>query len=1099
MRRRLVRLSAHSKKHMKKIVLKLIPFSGHLLFSSVSDMAVRWWRERIIGLCLALVALGAYWWTLCPSVLPGASALASLGSLHTGSGCGVVGHPIGNIASHFFSLLPVGEIPWRLNLFSALCGAGAIFFLFRLVTLILYDVMSEERWIEQIDEDMHPTSLSNEVAASTGGMTDIINEKGHRIAMAGGAVSAMSFTFCAPFWLASTSLHFQTFELFLLLAAGYTLTRYWATSYTAYAVIAAFLLGFGVLESAYFLALLPVGLLCLFFGGYRHGHISAAFMGLLVLSLAVGGIMSGAAQVGWLIHGGSGTRDIDKIVSIWVQGHGDGLRSMFTHTGCLIMLAQGILPLLIIYSGRNHFVNTNLLNPLMEDAKEYTDPDSEEHHVRLSGLFWGIVLLLLLGCVAHTLLNLPGSPWYFSRENAYLPVMPLLGVAMAFGFLFSFVLLISHGRLVNFVKNKDGALSSHHSGMARVMSAGMIIVTCSLIGATVLRNRDELAGQKAVFVDQFCREILNAAPEASCFVTDGTFDADLYVQARLLKREITLLNIRDSSHWHLSSIEGVGVKRQTATEFLIEWIVANPNACSQIAVLTAPRLWSAAGIQAIPNRLVYLGTKPDAKLDLKLLLKEHRLFWEKNKPLFVEDSQRPVLLRNLQADMLRHVSRIANDLGVLCLYQDAREQARDAFSLALDMDSNNLCAYVNQWSPDLGSSQPKKGITLDALLEKITLLQRRTPSFGSFAEYEKHYGALYLPAVEHLANLCNELPESEDSDKRCAVMRQSRDYVRAAIQASAEPRVSKQPLLKDGSIDEEVLKVVETITGGYSKAAESQLRNLLRKRRASLVAWSLLAEVLMNQGNFTEVQSTVLPEMRFIAGSKGSEWVEMTEGCLAMRQGNPDYRLAHDQFMRVFQRKPEIEEAQNLLIQTALLLGDQPLIEMDCKAVMERSPDHPMANAAFGALRLNQGRLEEAEKALNVSIMFKPSSLALNDLGEALRRRQRFHTAEWLTRRALILNPGFYQAWDTLALILRDQKRLDEAAEAHRRALRLCQTDIRLYLSAAQLEQIRGDLNAVSALCQQAAPLLAHSATPDKERYNALAKGLPQTNREMDK
>jgi tetratricopeptide (TPR) repeat protein len=90
---------------------------------------------------------------------------------------------------------------------------------------------------------------------------------------------------------------------------------------------------------------------------------------------------------------------------------------------------------------------------------------------------------------------------------------------------------------------------------------------------------------------------------------------------------------------------------------------------------------------------------------------------------------------------------------------------------------------------------------------------------------------------------------------------------------------------------------------------------------------------------------------------------------------------------------------------------------------------------------LNQNRLEDAEKALSVSIASQPSSLAFNNLGETLRRMQRLQAAEGVTRRALLLQPECFQAWDTLALILKDQGRLEEAAEAHSRGLRLCQAD----------------------------------------------------------
>jgi len=1013
---------------MKKVFLRFFPFSGLFYSEAVSPIETRLLRVRVLGVCLALLALGVYCWTLSPVVVPGASALAGLSSLHVGLGRELVGHPLWSIASHLFSTLPLGELPYRLNLFSALCGAGAVYFLFRLVSLALYDVMSEDCWRAQMEDAFWKDALSEE-DARTGGQ-DRINNRGHLIAMGGGAVSALAFAFSTPFWLASTSVHFQTFEILLLLAAGYALMGYWAKSYMPCAVMAAFLLGLGVVESVYFLVVLPLALLGLLVGGSRHGHISVFFVGVLVLSFVVGALLAGAAQVGWLLHAGCFNHDLVRIATLWRESHADGLRAMIACKGGLLMLVQGLLPLLIVYSGRYYFVNTHLLNPSMDDTQEYADQNSEEHKVRLSGWFWWMTFFIFFGCAAYALLNLPGSPWSFSRESDYLPVIPLLGIAMTFGCVFSFVVLCGYGPQPGHAKGKNHAAPRNAPRLPRIMSAGMMILACTLIAATVIRNKGEIEGQKALFVDLLCREILEAAPDAHCFVTDGTFDMSLSMQARLLKREVVFLNIRTAD-----------ATRHPLAEFLVGWLAEHPEGASQVALLTAPELWYEAGFQALPGPLVYGGAPPDAKLNLKSLLNDQRIFWKKNKHLFAEGAPRSILLRNLQKEMKAQASRTANDLGVLCLHNNAREEARDAFSLALDMDPDNLCAWLNQCAPEAVDAQKKTGESSLMLLESVSARMQAPSSFDSLRDRERRYGALYLPAVEHLANLCNTLPDSEYPEKRSTVMQQTQAYVRAAILANAEPSVAQQPSLKDTAIDEDMINIVEVITEGYSKAAENQLRNLLRIRRASLVAWSLLAEVLMTQGNSAEVQSTVLPEMRLIAGTKGSEWLDLTEGCLALLQATPDYRAAHEQFARVLQRKPELQEAQNLLIQTALALGDQALIEADCKAVMEHSPRHPLANIALGVLRLNQNRLEDAEKALSVSIASQPSSLAFNNLGETLRRMQRLQAAEGVTRRALLLQPECFQAWDTLALILKDQGRLEEAAEAHSRGLRLCQAD----------------------------------------------------------
>jgi tetratricopeptide (TPR) repeat protein len=69
----------------------------------------------------------------------------------------------------------------------------------------------------------------------------------------------------------------------------------------------------------------------------------------------------------------------------------------------------------------------------------------------------------------------------------------------------------------------------------------------------------------------------------------------------------------------------------------------------------------------------------------------------------------------------------------------------------------------------------------------------------------------------------------------------------------------------------------------------------------------------------------------------------------------------------------------------------------------------------------------------------KPNAPALNDLAETLRRMNDLPAAEIAARRALLLALDYHQAWDTLALVLRDAEKFDEAeaCAVKARALRL--------------------------------------------------------------
>jgi hypothetical protein len=241
-------------------------------------LALRGQWELMLGVCLALVVFAVYYGTLCSSIFPGDSAFACVTVLQAWPGHDFVGHPITNILARFFSALPFGDLVFRLNVFSALCGAGAVFYLFKLVTLLLYDAMSEEQLIVPQNEDLPGEDRIVEETPPARDAIDEINDSAHRMAMAGGVISAIVFAFCTPFWLAATRFHYQTFEALLIIAVCYALVHYWVVASVRSLAIAAILVGVGLIESTFFMVILPFALFCFVFAGYRHGHISTSFI-----------------------------------------------------------------------------------------------------------------------------------------------------------------------------------------------------------------------------------------------------------------------------------------------------------------------------------------------------------------------------------------------------------------------------------------------------------------------------------------------------------------------------------------------------------------------------------------------------------------------------------------------------------------------------------------------------------------------------------------------------------------------------------------------------------------------------------------------------
>jgi len=81
-------------------------------------------RRRVAAAAVGIIVLGVYVCTLAPTVAGGDSgelitAAYTLGVVHP------PGYPLYTLLAKLFTLIPLGTIAWRVNLFSAVCAAGA--------------------------------------------------------------------------------------------------------------------------------------------------------------------------------------------------------------------------------------------------------------------------------------------------------------------------------------------------------------------------------------------------------------------------------------------------------------------------------------------------------------------------------------------------------------------------------------------------------------------------------------------------------------------------------------------------------------------------------------------------------------------------------------------------------------------------------------------------------------------------------------------------------------------------------------------------------------------------------------------------------------
>jgi predicted O-linked N-acetylglucosamine transferase (SPINDLY family) len=108
------------------------------------------------------------------------------------------------------------------------------------------------------------------------------------------------------------------------------------------------------------------------------------------------------------------------------------------------------------------------------------------------------------------------------------------------------------------------------------------------------------------------------------------------------------------------------------------------------------------------------------------------------------------------------------------------------------------------------------------------------------------------------------------------------------------------------------------------------------------------------------------------------------------------------------------------------------------RQVLAKDAEHATASHLLGAVLLQQGRDDEAVRAIRRAVARVPGHAGLfGNLGEAQRRLGQYPEALQSLERAIALQPGLAEAHYTQALVLHSMRRLDDAVSAYRRALAL--------------------------------------------------------------
>jgi Flp pilus assembly protein TadD len=203
-------------------------------------------------------------------------------------------------------------------------------------------------------------------------------------------------------------------------------------------------------------------------------------------------------------------------------------------------------------------------------------------------------------------------------------------------------------------------------------------------------------------------------------------------------------------------------------------------------------------------------------------------------------------------------------------------------------------------------------------------------------------------------------------------------------------------------------------------------------------------------------------------------------------QNDQEFHMRPDPLVKVRINK-RIEQAQE-----SLMAGDNEGARSIYDALLAQYPENALAMRGMGILNVMDGHLEEAEQWLRKATENDPyQHLCWNDLGEALRLLDRVEEAADAYQKALKLQANFVEAMNNLAVVRAGQGNLQEARHWFEQAIEINPEDAYPYNNLGVIYESEGKFDSALHYYEEAV-----KRSPDlveaKENYASLLARQPE-------
>ncbi len=1036
----------------------------------------------LLGPLLGMAALIVYSITLSRGPFPGESAdlmvrelgLAPLILSQRPLWSGIVG---------LVELLPLGEVSFRLNFLSALFGAGCVWMLFRITADALWAAIP---------------------------VTDLNLRAANRASLLGGVVAALALMGAMPFWYAATRFHMAAFDLLLLFILVRLFLRFIHDSTVWVGLLLAFLYGLFAVEFATLIIFGPPVLMGLLYGLWINGDLRLKRVLALAGCLAAGLLFYGVAA--WKLMHSEALR-LTGESGFWLalfyvfKGQYQLIAKGLPQVGWLLVIVTGIVPWLAVLAVGRRGLN-------------------EERD-------WGLYILhfILTGVVLAVLFNVPFAPWRVMGV-ARLLVTPYVLLAFTLGYLVAYWSFIS--RMIIWEAEEGETRRLWWREYGGLIPVGLIVVATTTAGVLNFRIAD---ARSAGAVNAYARSVVQAAGDRTWLVTDGLLDSNLQLAAYELKSPVRLLNLRMGGNalymkYMARSFDDPRLKGLAEVDgmaFLQEWIKTDPQFARKVAFLSQPDFWLSANLQPVADCVLFEGVPTREDVNAEQLWAAHQEFWKKPFiPQLARLRRTDPLLSGAADAVLRRLSMVANNLGVLMEDVGWNKQAYEAYAKARELYGDNISALLNQATMiRRGFATPEASTVNEAVKDLMKNLRQkyqiwslsrvygyvRMPEAYADLGFSWAYSGqpgLAVAGYRRAIELAPERKERLSQGLAMAYIAQDQQEEGEAVlkeMVAANPTnvaalLSLSRLATRQGEFVEASKILDRIqamgipktrlameyavlhlAAGDPGKARIVLQELVDLKPDLAVAWAMLGGVVIEQNDAAAVNECE----RRLQRVKGRDFLATAVlGQIALYKH--DYSAARVYLDQALEMRPTVVALLELLLRLDVRDGRRDLAAGHVRRLLLLDSGHPYANQVLAAMQLESKEYAQAESSLRKSLARGRSADALNDLAWVLQARGSLDEAEALAREVVGMAGKNANFQDTLGVILMAKGDLKGADDAFRKALELAPDAAVVQLHLVELYVKKGDSKKAADLAEQLMGRMSSLSPEDQERLRKLAR-----------